>query len=138
MNKPLVGAILAAVVLGGAGAYYWSTHKAVGPNTSLAAGYETEALAAPFTLTSKTWDQSAGTWAYKYADTITTADAITAVKTQLAASRGYQVVATQPDQIASDNSSATLYRDLITEDVALRVQITPTLVTVTLSPMQGK
>lgn len=141
----VVGIIVIIAFLVPVTVYYLSTHKPGTPKSSLAGGYETEALTSPFTLGSKTWNASANTWTYVYASTATPPDAIADVKSQLAASKGYQVVATLPDVIAADNSSATLYRDLITEDVALEVHISPksgnvgapTLVTVTLSPMQG-
>lgn len=125
----------------------WPKLNAASQQGSLAKGYETEALASPFTLESKTWSPSAGAWTYSYTAGISPPDAVAAAKSQLAAGKGYQVVATRPDVVAADSSTATLYRDLITEDVALKVQIAPnpsqvasappSLVTVTLSPMQG-
>lgn len=128
------------------GLYYFSTHKSDTSKSSLAAGYETQALTSPFTFSSKTWDEAGGAWTYNYTASVTPPAAITAARSQL--SKGaYQVDARQPDQVSLINGAAILYRDLITEDVALKVQISPnpsqvtsappTLVTVTLSPMRG-
>ena len=135
------GALLAVLA---AGFFYFFSyspaHQAATLKTSLANGYATESLHSPFTLQSKTWNADSRQWVYVYATSQSLADTTAAVKSQLAPSGGYQVDAHHPDVI--NDSEATLYRDLITEDVALGIDIRPatdgssnTLTTVTLSQL---
>jgi hypothetical protein len=143
MNK--VAAVVVVLVVLAAAAWYFlaygPSHRTAQTQTALANGYATEPLKSPFTPGSKTWDAKSGTWTYEYTATVAPPDAVAAAKSQLSASVGYQVVASQPD--TSTGTGATLYRDLITEDVALKIAIIPnpapggppTLVTVTLSSL---
>ena len=124
--------------------WQWSAHKTEQTKTSLAAGYATQPLTAPFTPRNQTWSASTQTWQYSYTANLSGPDAVAAAKSQLAKG-AYQVDARHPDTASAD--STTLYRDLITEDVALTVQIFPdppadgqaatSTVTVTLSPMHN-
>lgn len=126
-----------AVILGVLAYNVWSNFSRSNLKASLAAGYSTQPLIAPFVLTGKSWDPNSQTWQYNYSAALPAPDAITAAKAQLAKG-AYQVDARQPDVIAPE--SATLYRDLITEDIALTVKIsansaTSSAVSVMLSSM---
>ena len=132
---------LAVIVLGTAGfigyAAWNSTHSATSKD-SLARGYNTQPLGTPFTLISKSW--FGDHWEYKYAAGEPEAEAQSDAKAQFG--RGaYQVVSDKPDTITS--TGATLYRDLITEDIAVKVQVDPesggnTPVMVYVRPIEGK
>jgi|GEM_PF-5879471 len=126
----------------------WTRHEQSATRASLSNGYATQALAAPFVLTAKSWQPqtrpfaTSGQWQYTYTTALSEAATLAAAKAQFG--RGaYQVDANHPDVISSN--SATLYRDLITEDVAVKVQIAapanpsrPTAVQVLLSPLAGE
>lgn len=135
----------------------WARHQQTTTKASLTNGYATQALGAPFKLSAQQWlpkttpFATTGQWQYVYTTNLSEPDTVAAAKAQLG--RGaYQVDANHPDVIGP--TSATLYRDLITEDVALKVtigplggspgakatpgEIIPTPVTVILSPLAGE
>ena len=140
----LAVAVLVVVALAAAGYFAYTNHQQSALKSSLASGYATQPLTAPFTPRNQTWSASSQTWQYSYTANLTGPDAVAAAKSQLAKG-AYQVDARHPDTSSAD--STTLYRDLITEDVALTVQISPdppaegqaatSTVTVTLSPMHN-
>jgi hypothetical protein len=135
------GALLA--LLAGGFWYFFSyapAHQAAALKTSLANGYATESLHSPFVLQSKTWNTGSRQWVYVYTTSLNEADTVAAAKSQFGPSVGYQVDAHHPDVVNA--AEATLYRDLITEDVAVGTDIRPatdgsmnTVTTVTLSQM---
>jgi hypothetical protein len=148
----IVVAIIVVVVAAVLGINAWALHEQSSTRSSLASGYATQALGAPFILHLRSWEPTpgalpdSGQWVYQYDTNLSEPPALAAAKAQLG--RGaYQVDANHPDVIGQ--STATLYRDLITEDVALKVTIGPvneaapgasatTPVTVTLSPLAGE
>jgi hypothetical protein len=143
-NAAFVLGVVILAIAGFLGYESLTSHHAMMSRDQLAAGYATQSLGAPFKLQSKTWHQDTGQWEYRYTTQDSLPDATTAAKSQLA--RGaYQVNAHHPDVVGSQQ--ATLYRDLITEDVSIIASIAPnpaagsqnssTLVTVTLRPMTG-
>jgi hypothetical protein len=148
MNKGTLTRVVAAgsallAVLAAGFFYFFSyapAHEAAALKSSLANGYATESLHSPFALQSKTWNADSRQWVYIYSSAQNLADTTAAVKSQLAPSVGYQVDAHHPDVVNA--SEATLYRDLITEDVALGIDVRPatdgsagTVTTVTLSQL---
>jgi hypothetical protein len=144
--------VLVLLVVGFFGLRYWSASQLSTTKSELASGYNAHALSAPFVLTSHTWQPkggfmpTSGTWQYKYTANVSGSMGVADIKNQLAAADGYQVVATSPDAIGS--SSSTLYRDLITGDDALQIDVSPASggtyaegpvhVTVVLSPLAGQ
>jgi hypothetical protein len=151
----VAGGILFVVVLlvvGYFGLSYWSRSQQATTKSELATGYDAHSLTAPFDLQSKTWQPHAGfmstsgTWQYDYTAAVSGSSAVTAIKKQLSAGVGYQVVATSPDVIGA--SASSLYRDLITGDDALQIEVKPSsgskyssgpvVVTVILSPLAGE
>ncbi len=146
--KFALAAIVVVIVVGGlaVGIFTWMSHKQADTRTALESGYATQPLGAPFVLESKAWNAGPEQWQYNYTANVNPAAAIIAAKAQLG--RGaYQVDANQPDVINNAAGTATLYRDLITEDVALTMHIQPpaaqgsapiTIATVTLSSLAGQ
>ncbi|HUD11141.1 MAG TPA: hypothetical protein VMS08_01920, partial [Candidatus Saccharimonadia bacterium] len=144
--------VVLIVVLGTFGFRAWAMLQQTATKNELAAGYNQHPLMSPFRLVSQSWQpdtaflSSSGKWQYTYAAGITGPAARTAANNDLAPSLGYQVVATSPDVISP--VSATLYRDLITGDDSVRVDIIPAngdsyakgpvAVTVTLTPLTGQ
>jgi len=130
---------------------YSNQHQLDQVKTAMADGYNAHALTSPFVFNRRTWRvqspspwPTSGTWEYFYTADLSGPDAVAAAKSQLSQG-GYQVIETSPDETTSDH--AALYRDLITGDVKLDVEIGadaphtfvtgPVTVHVTLSPMQG-
>jgi hypothetical protein len=139
LSKQVI-AIAAVIVLGVAafvGYEAWSGTQAPSSRDSLAGGYETQPLQSPFQLQSKSWQKDH--WVYRYMAHESLKQTIADAKAQFG--RGaYQVVAGSPDQVSANQ--ATLYRDLITEDVAVTAHISPapgevTSVEVQLRPIKG-
>jgi hypothetical protein len=149
----VLGLIVAALIIiaGGIwGIQAWSQHQQNAVRTSLASGYATQPLAAPFKFLGRLWLPksgplpSSGQWQYLYSVNLSPAAALAAAKVQFA--RGaYQVVEGQPD--VTTTTGGTLYRDLITEDVGVKFQVpgpgqthtssATTTTSVTLSPLAG-
>jgi hypothetical protein len=142
-----LGAIVAVVVLlaiGGYAVMWWAGHEQTSAKQTLSSGYEAHALFEPFVLQSKTWQSaggafaSSGTWTYSYTADASGSQALAAAQKQLSQG-GYQIVATNPDVITSTH--ATLYRDLITGDDSLKVDLnlsaSPVTAVVTVSPLEG-
>ena len=135
-HRPLLLALgFTAAALAAISYFVWTTHRPSDLRNSLANGYATQSLTAPFTLANKSWDAKSAN--------MPAPAAIAAAKAQFAKG-AYQVDSRHPDAVSA--GSATLYRDLITEDVALAAQIDPnpavngkspaTLVKVTLGSMR--
>jgi hypothetical protein len=137
----LVVALISALYWGFA---VWTAHNQSAVRTSVADGYEHQGLTSPFVLVSKTWEPHSSSWVYRYTAAASGAVALTAAESQTSQG-GYQVIATHPDVTSS--TGATLYRDLITGDVTMVIQISPATghtfakgpvsVIVTVSPLAG-
>jgi hypothetical protein len=118
----------AAVILACAGivgyAIWKSRHASPSLQATLAAGYATQPLTDPFVLDSKAWDSQTNTWRYVYHSKLGVPQAAVEAKLQLAKG-AYQVNAHRPDTKNAQDQSTILYRDLITEDIAVTVQVLP-------------